>query len=165
MKLYIDLYFTTATILHWFPLLKPVDYKEIIIDAFRFCVAEKRATIWAFVIMDNHFHLVWQILDPYTLSQVRHNLLKYTAQRIRNKMLYEYDETVLQLFRKNTSDRYMQIWKRHPLSVAILNDRVLNQKINYIHSNLKRKGLDDHLYKYSSASFYETGIRNWDFLA
>jgi putative transposase len=164
MQIYQDLYFTTATILHWYPLLESSSNKDIIIDAFRFATREKRTRIWAFVIMDNHFHIVWQILPPYTLEQVRQNLLKYTAQKIRNKMLEELDDFTLRLFIKHRGDRYMQIWKRKPLSIAIYNDHVLNQKINYIHSNLLKKGRDDVTYKYSSASFYATGVRNWDFL-
>ena len=78
MKKYIDLYFTTATILHWYPLLSDDRYKDVIIDSFRFIVEQKRATIWAFVIMDTHIHLVWQILDPHLLWQVRRDMLKYT---------------------------------------------------------------------------------------
>jgi REP element-mobilizing transposase RayT len=114
--------------------------------------------------MDNHIHLVWQILEPHGLSKVQQSMLKYTAQRIRNLILKQNDDVFLKLFTVNAWDRYMQIWKRKPLSIAIYTDKVLNQKINYIHNNLRKKGMNDITYKYSSASFYATGIRNWDFL-
>jgi len=136
----------------------------IVIDAFRFCVFNKRATIWAFVIMDNHIHLVWQILPPYNLANVRQNMLKYIAQTIRNNLIVEKDDQTLNLFFVKKKDRSFQIWKRNPLSIEILTQKTLEQKINYIHNNLARKGMDDVQYKFSSASFYETGIRNWDFL-
>ncbi len=51
-----------------------------------------------------------------------------------------------------------------PNIVNAVIDRVLQQKLDYIHSNLARKGMNDIDYKYSSASFYTTGICNWDFL-
>jgi REP element-mobilizing transposase RayT len=164
MKQFADLYFTTATILNWYPLLARESFKEIIIDAFRFCVTNKRATIWAFVIMDNHIHLVWQILPPHILHHVRQNMLKFTSQTIRNKLVDEKEDEVLNYFLVNKMDRKFQIWKKRPLSIEILTPKVLDQKINYIHNNLGKKGKDDVSYKYSSASYYATGIRNWDFL-
>ena len=164
MKKYIDLYFTTATILNWYPLLKDDIYKDVVIESFRFVVNNKRATIWAFVIMENHIHLIWQILAPFTLSDVRRDMLKFISQTIKNDLVRKGEYHILKNFVVRKSDRHLQIWQRNPLSIAILFEPVLQQKLNYIHRNLLRKGKDDIAYKYSSASFYATGIRNWDFL-
>ena len=164
MKKYLDLYFTTATILNWQPLLVVDANKDIVIDAFRYCVYNKRANIWAFVIMDTHIHFIWQILYPTTLPGVQRDMLKFISQTIKNRMVTNGQLNELEPFRVNKCDRYYQLWKRKPLSIVILNDHVLNQKLNYIHTNLFRKGMDDVSYKYSSARFYATGERNWDFL-
>ncbi|MCP3931161.1 MAG: transposase [Bacteroidetes bacterium] len=164
MKRYFDLYFTTVTIQNRIPLLKDDQYKDIIIDAFRFCTENKRATIWAFVIMSNHFHIVWQILDPYTLVKVRQNLLKYTAQQFKFSLLDTGNNAMLEKFLANKKDRKFQFWKRNPLSIEILSDKVLEQKINYIHRNPEVKGMDALEYRYSSAKHFELGIKNWDFL-
>ena len=164
MKKYIDLYFTTATILNWYPLLAKDEHKNIVIEAFRFCVQGKRAKIWAFVIMDTHIHLIWQILAPHQLSEVRRDMLKFISQTIKNSIVSKGDYCLLEDFKVNKSDRYIQIWKRRPLSIEIISEKTLQQKLNYIHSNLAKKGMDDCAYKYSSASFYATGICNWDFL-
>ena len=48
---YTDLYFTTATIKDWKPLLRPDKYKKIITDSFAFLVQEKTVWLYAFVIM------------------------------------------------------------------------------------------------------------------
>jgi putative transposase len=164
MRQYSDLYFTTATIFKWSPLLAEDRFKDIIIDAFRFCVTQKRANIWAFVIMENHIHLVWHILSAYELLQVRQGMLKFTAQKIIATLLDAGEFEKLNYFKVGRADRNFQIWQRDPLSIEILNEKVLAQKINYIHNNLSKKGLNDLEYKYSSASYYETGIKNWDFL-
>ncbi|MEI2696025.1 MAG: hypothetical protein V9E90_13215 [Saprospiraceae bacterium] len=175
-KRLIDTYFTTATILNWYPLFEDDTFKDIIIDSFSFTVKNKRASIFAFVIMSNHFHVVWQILPPYELNRVRQNLLKFTSQHFKfllsNNFLNKYDlykteiktSDILDQFRVDKIDRKHQFWKRNPLSVEILSEKVLNQKINYIHNNLARKNLNDVSYKYSSAYYYETGLKNWDFL-
>ena len=164
MRQFIDVYFTTATILNWYPLLEKDEFKDIIVNAMRFAVEKKRAKIFAFVIMNNHFHVVWQILEPFELKSTLQNLLKFTAQQIRANLLENGDFTTLELFRVDRGDRLYQIWERNPLSIPIWYSNVLSQKINYIHRNLLAKGQDDVSYKYSSASFYVTGIKNWDFL-
>jgi REP element-mobilizing transposase RayT len=164
MKRYTNLFFTTATILNWYPLLRDDYNKEIVIDAFRFAVQQKRARIWAFVIMDTHIHLIWEILDPFTLAGVRRDMLKYISQTIKNSLVAKGETHIWEKFIVNKKDRYIQIWKKRPLSVEILYESVLQQKLDYIHRNLYRKGMNDVAYKYSSACFYATGIRNWDFL-
>ncbi len=164
MKKYIDLYFTTATIINWYPLFREDANKDVVIDAFRFAVLNRRALILAFVIMETHIHLVWQILPPYELSGVRRDMLKYIAQMIKNRMIKEGRTDELQKFIVNKKDRIMQFWQRNPMNIELIFENVVWQKINYIHSNLAAKGLDDVSYKYSSASFYVNGICNWDFL-
>lgn len=54
-----------ATILEWKQLLKPAKFKNTIINNLKFLVTDKRITLYAFVIMSNHIHLIWQISDAY----------------------------------------------------------------------------------------------------
>ena len=149
---------------------------DIIIDSFRYTVNNKRAIIYAFVIMSNHFHVVWQILHPYELQHVRQNLLKFTAQQFKFKLIdlgnsklqdtnVIENSNLLKIFRADKADRLYQFWKRNPLSIEILSEKVLFQKINYIHKNPVKGENDELSREYSSASYFETGIKNWDFLA
>ena len=55
--------FFTATILEWKRLLKPDKYKDIIISSLEFLVNNKTVEVNAFVIMDNHIHLIWQMME------------------------------------------------------------------------------------------------------
>ena len=75
--------FFTATILEWNPLLKLDKYKEIIIRSLQYLTANKQITLYAFVIMNNHIHLIWQALPGKTPEQVQHSFMKYTAQQIK----------------------------------------------------------------------------------
>jgi hypothetical protein len=54
--------FYTATILEWKPLLNPDKYKQIIIESLQYLTTNKKITLYAFVIMNNHIHLIWQAL-------------------------------------------------------------------------------------------------------
>ena len=65
---YFELYFTTATVKDWKHLLKPDKYKQIITNSMAFLAAEGSVWIYAFVIMPNHFHWIWQMKSDTSLS-------------------------------------------------------------------------------------------------
>ena len=158
--------FFTSTILEWKLLLKPDKFKDIIIESIRFLVNDKRVVIYAFVIMNNHIHLIWQVSDAYKLTDVQHSFMKYTARMIL-KELRNNHKKVLALFEVNAKDRRYQIWERNPLSVSLFSKKVFLQKLDYIHNNPVRAGLCTlpEIYKYSSAAFYFNGDKYWDFLS
>ncbi len=158
--------FFTATNLEWKRLLKPDKYKDIIIGSMRFLVKYKRVKIFSFVIMENHIHLIWQILPDNDPEAVQRDFLKYTAQRIK-KDLQKNHPAVLAYFKVDAKDREYQFWERNALSVELRNHTVFIQKIEYIHWNPVKAGICKlpEGYKYSSALFYETGIDNWRFLS
>ena len=78
--------FFTAIILEWQPLLQQEKYKNIIIDSLSFLVRGKRATIYSFIIMNNHVHFIWQIQEGFTKEAVQRDFLKFTAQQIKDDL-------------------------------------------------------------------------------
>ena len=151
----------TATILQWKKLLKPEKYKDIIISSMKFLVTDKRVKLFCFVIMDNHIHLIWQMMWDIDPEAVQRDFLKYTAQRIKKNLQKNHPE-VLSQFKVDAKDREYQFWKRNPLSVELKSHAVFRQKLDYIHWNPVKAGMCKlpEEYKYSSALFYETGIDN-----
>src|SRR5581483_1086268 len=55
-----ELYFYTATILNWKPLLQTVEFKQIILDSLVHFVENDKIKVYGFVIMPNHIHLIWE---------------------------------------------------------------------------------------------------------
>ncbi len=157
--------FFTATILEWKKLLKQDKYKEIVISSLRFLVKEERVKVYAFVIMENHIHLVWQMMNGHTEEKVQHSFLKYTAQQIKFDLKANHPQ-VLSHFYVGLKDRAYQFWERNPLSVDLYSEKVILQKIKYIHENPVRAGLVNSMleWKYSSSAFYEINSNEWDFL-
>jgi REP element-mobilizing transposase RayT len=157
--------FFTATINSWQRLLEPDAYKDIITNSLRFLVEDKRIKLSAFVIMSNHLHLIWQMQPLIHPQHVQRDFLKYTAQRIKHDLRKNNPDS-LTAYETNANDRIYQFWKRRALSIELRTDKVYQQKLEYIHQNPVKAGLckfpED--YKYSSASFYQTGIDNWGFL-
>ena len=155
----------TATNLEWKKLLQLDKYKDIIVDSLRFLVADKRITLYSFVIMINHIHLIWRMCADIDPEAVQRDFLKYTAQKIKAD-LRKYHPAVLEHFKVDAKDREYQFWERNPLSIELRTHAIFLQKLNYIHWNPVRAGLCTlpEEYKYSSARFYETGIDDWGFL-
>jgi len=155
----------TATSLEWKKLLAPDKYKLIVIDSLRFLVEDRRAILYAFVIMWNHIHLIWQMQADIDPEAVQRDFLKYTAQKIKAD-LRKTDPAFLEVFRVNAKDREYQFWERNSLRIDLWSHQVFLQKLEYIHWNPVRAGLcrRPEEYLYSSAKFYETGCDNWGFL-
>jgi len=157
--------FITVTCLNWKPLLIKDRFKQIIISSLHFLSAEKRVSIFAFVIMPNHMHLIWQVLGAHNPKDVQRDFLKYTAQHIlkelRNDRSPVYDELLVQ-----GSDRKRQVWERNSKCIPVWSGKFIWQKINYIHQNPVRAGLCQcpEEYEFSSAKFYYHGDRDWRFL-
>ena len=164
---YPALYFTTATIKGWKHLLKKDEYKLLITSSLEFLVKEKSVMIFAFVIMPNHIHIVWQMMPDCDLEKVQQRLLKFTAQQIKFDLVANHP-LVLAQFKVERKDRKYQFWKERPLSVALFHDKIAEQKINYIHFNPVQEKWNlakiPSEYRFSSASLYETGVTEWDFL-
>ena len=158
-------HYFTATNLEWKRLLTKEKYKAIIIESMRFLVTDRRIIIYGFVIMDNHIHIIWHLQPNRKREAVQRDFLKYTAQQIKKDMLINHLED-LAPFVVNAKDRKYQFWERNPLSVELWSEKVLLQKLKYMHGNPVRAGICRYPedYRYSSALFYRTGIDNWGFL-
>jgi REP element-mobilizing transposase RayT len=158
-------HFFTATNLEWKKLLQPDKYKDVIIDSMKFLVKDKRVIIYGFVIMPNHIHIIWHLRAGKIREHVQRDFLKHTAQTIKDDMIIN-DPGGLKAYLVNAKDRKYQFWERNALSVEIWSEKVLVQKLKYIHENPVRAGLCNYPedYKYSSALLYKTGIDNWGFL-
>ena len=121
----------TASIRNWLPLLATDKYKNIITDSLHFMVENKRIELNAFVVMDNHIHLIWQPLPGHSLSSVQLSFMNFTAQQIKFALAID-NPAALDQCKVNKTDRKYQIWKRKPLSVELNSEKVFLQKLEYI---------------------------------
>lgn len=163
-----NIYFFTATILNWKHVLKSDKCKDIIISSLSFLNQERRIKVFAFVIMPNHIHLVWKIVEPHKKENVQRDFLKYTSQQILFQLKSSSNQIINEL-EVNAADRKYQVWERNPFSFELYNDETIIQKIKYIHSNPCQPkwnlAEEPEQYKYSSAAFYFNNNPNFDFIS
>jgi REP element-mobilizing transposase RayT len=61
--------FLTVTCLEWKHVLKEDRFKDIITESLTYLAESNRVYVYAFVIMSNHFHLIWQMMGEHKKSQ------------------------------------------------------------------------------------------------
>ncbi len=154
-------HFVTCTILHWIPIFTRKESVEIVLNCLKFLQKEHHLKLYAYVILENHLHMVVQSDD---LHKSMESFKKFTAVEIL-KLLHENNVTNIleQLaFYKKThhKEKTYQVWEEGYQPKLMQTDSMMIEKIKYIHENpVKRGYVDDAVHwRYSSARDYEDSL-------
>ncbi len=163
-----EVYFWTDTIKDWNPLLVHDQFKMIIIESLRNLVQREKIVVYGFVIMPNHIHIVWEMISMNGKEMPHASFNKFTSHQFL-KHLTATDATLLVDYKEpKFPERLHRFWQRDPLAVLIYSKEMVEQKLEYIHTNPLQGqwNLVDmpEKYKWSSALFYEKGIDEFGFL-
>lgn len=151
------IFFISSTIVEWTPIFTSEKYFQILIETLKFYQEHNNLKIYAYVIMPNHFHL---IISSDEISKTIASIKKYSAKRIIAELKADNRIDILEKLKDIKKDYKVtskhQVWQEGFHPQLILNEEMLNQKINYIHYNPVKKGLVSEMedWKFSSASDY-----------
>ncbi|MBL0108332.1 MAG: transposase [Ignavibacteria bacterium] len=154
------IFFVTSTIVNWIPVFTDENYFNLLIDTLKFYQVNNKLIIYAYVLMENHFHL---IISNDNVSKIMQSIKKYSAKKIIRNLDIDRKVEILKEFRnikpdyKTTSNH--KVWQESFHPQEIISMEMLKQKIEYIHYNPVRKNLviNPEDWKYSSAMEYHTG--------
>ena len=76
-----DLYFFTLTVVGWIDVFTRKEYRDILIQNFKYCQENEGLEIYSYVIMSNHFHMIAQRKGA-DLTELLGRFKSYTAKRI-----------------------------------------------------------------------------------
>jgi REP element-mobilizing transposase RayT len=76
-------YFLTCTIVNWLPLFSLPEVVQIILDSLQYLQDNQRLTLHAYVIMENHLHL---IATSDNLSKAMQTFKSFTARMIIDRL-------------------------------------------------------------------------------
>jgi len=147
-------HFVTSTIVGWLPVFTTAACCDILVGSFDYCRRHKQLRLYAWVVMENHFHA---IVAAESLSDVMADLKKFTARSLVEQLHSEGRHWLLGRLEElrqphKTRSRY-QVWQEGFHPQAILDDAMMVQKLDYIHHNPLRRGwvsAPEH-WRYSSA--------------
>ena len=150
-------YFITCTTINWLPLFSDPCIAEIIFNSLKYLQSQQRLVIYAYVLMENHLHLVASASD---LAQELAKFKSYTARQNIDYYLANQNNFVLEqlaaLKQPHRLDRPYQFWQEGVFPKKIQDEYMMRQKIEYIHHNPVRRGYVDRQedWRYSSARNY-----------
>jgi len=150
-------HFLTCTIVGWLPVFTRPETFQIVYDSWNWFREHERLAIFAYVILENHLHLV---ASGSHLSRDIGIFKSYTARHIIDFLKATRFKTLLSQFKwekaAHKADRTYQVWQEGSHPQQIQGDEMMWQKIAYIHDNpLARSYVDDPLHwRHSSARNY-----------
>lgn len=165
-----QLYFTTSTVVDWVDIFTRASYRHIVVDSLAYCQQQKGLTIYAWVLMSNHLHMVVSTDGEQTVSDILRDFKKFTNKKILNALEQDEHESrrtwMLDRFRfAGENDRQItnyRFWREGNHIEEIYTLEFLRQKINYIHQNPVRAEIvvrpEDYLYSSGPDYAGEKGI-------
>lgn len=156
-------YFTSFAVQGWVDVFTRNEYKNILIESLEYCQKNKGLEIFAWCIMTNHVHLIIRAGGEYLLHDILRDLKKYTSKAIIRAISENIRESRKEwLLKQFTAPEGFRFWRADNKPIELWSNRVIDEKINYIHQNPVEEGLvfraED--YMYSSATDYagENGL-------
>jgi REP element-mobilizing transposase RayT len=151
-------HFITCTILHWIPIFTRQESVEIVLESLKYLQKTDNLKIYAYVILENHLHLIASSDD---ISKSMKKFKSFTAKQIIKLLQRENVKTILNqlaFYKKaHKKDTTYQLWQEGIQPKLIINDKMMIDRINYIHNNPLKRGYVDEAkhWRYSSARDYE----------
>jgi REP element-mobilizing transposase RayT len=147
-------------------LLKEDTFKDIAINSLSYLTEKKMISVYGFVIMPNHIHLLWQLERMNGKEKLNASFHKFTSLTMQGLLKTNRLDRLNQ-HEVNEHDREHRFWKRDPMA-SIVENKEAEKILNYIHTNPIQEhwSLVKHPedYKYSSAGYYEIERRDWSFV-
>ena len=157
-------YFVSFAVIEWTDVFTRNEYKDILIDSLRFCQKEKGMEIFAWCIMTNHVHLIFRSSTDYKPELLLGDFKRYTSKAIvkaiQENAKESRRENLLSIFKKvadkSSNVTNYQFWRHDNKPIELFSNKVIFQKINYIHQNPVVEGyvFKPEEYRYSSAVDY-----------
>jgi REP element-mobilizing transposase RayT len=94
-------HFITSTVVEWLPVFTSSAHCDLLIESLKFCREQKGLQLYAFVIMDNHIHLLayadnlprlMKEFKSYTASRLIHFLESSGNQRLLKDLFFSSNE-------------------------------------------------------------------------
>ncbi len=164
------LYFVSFAVVEWIDVFTRLEYKEILLDSLRYCQQNKGMEIFAWCIMTNHVHLIFRSVNEQKPELLLGDFKRFTSnalvKAIKENPKESRKEWLLERFKLAASQscnvKHYQFWRHDNKPIELWSNKVIDEKINYIHNNPVDEALVSYPeeYIYSSAKDYrgEKGI-------
>ena len=157
-----EIYFLTLRVVDWIDIFTRDCYRDLIIENLAYCQKHKGLTLFAYVIMSNHLHILAKS-EHSNLSDIIRDFKSYTSKQLINSIQSENEsrrEWMIFLLqraaKKHKRNAHFQVWNHDNHAELIYSDKFIVQKLEYIHNNPVKARIVEHPenYLFSSARNY-----------
>jgi REP element-mobilizing transposase RayT len=157
------LYFVSYATVNWIDVFIRNEYRNIMLNSFRYCQEKKGLEIYAYCIMTSHIHMIISS-EQNRLENIIRDLKSYTSTQMRSAIdhnpIESRKEWMMWMMKraglKNSNNNDYQFWQQNNHPIELYNFEMTKQKLDYIHNNPVEAGFvskpEDWLY--SSAQNY-----------
>jgi REP element-mobilizing transposase RayT len=153
-------YFITFAVQSWADVFTRDQYKDLLIESLEYCQLKKGLELFAWCIMTNHVHFIARASATAKLQDILRDFKKFTSKAIIKEIKEHEHESRPELLLKHfeTADGN-SFWQSDNKPIELWSNKVIQQKLNYIHYNPVKAGLvfKPEDYVYSSAIDYAGG--------
>jgi REP element-mobilizing transposase RayT len=153
-------YFITFAVQSWADVFTRDQYKDLLIESLEYCQLKKGLELFAWCIMTNHVHFIARASATAKLQDILRDFKKFTSKAIIKEIKENEHESRHELLLKHfeTADGN-SLWQSDNKPIELWSNKVIQQKLNYIHYNPVKAGLvfKPEDYVYSSAIDYAGG--------
>jgi REP element-mobilizing transposase RayT len=157
------LYFITLAVVGWIDLFVRNEYRQILLDSWKYCQKNKGLQIFGWCIMTSHVHMIIGT-EKDNMEDIVRDMKRHTSTALR-KCIEEHPqesrrEWILKLMKEagseNSNNARFQLWRQDNHPIELFTQTVTHQKLYYIHNNPVTAGFVEspEEYLYSSAKDY-----------
>ncbi|WP_299884215.1 transposase [uncultured Lacinutrix sp.] len=173
------LYFVSFATVNWIDVFTRQVYLDVLAESVNYCRKEKSMELYCYCFMPSHIHFIFRSSNEKPMELLR-DFKKHTSKKvieaIENNPQESRKEWLLWMFKragkKQGNISTYQFWQHHNKPIELWSEKVIKQKIDYIHNNPVESGFVTNVidWKYSSARNYQDDntvleIDNTGFLA
>jgi REP element-mobilizing transposase RayT len=156
-------YFVTFTVVQWIDVFTRTAYRDILVESLKYCIKNKGLKLYAWVIMSNHVHLIIGTTDKPMqdiLTDIKRHTSKTIIKAIQENLQESRGDWLLWFFeregKRNPNNEYFQFWQAGSHPIELFGDKMIDQKLDYLHNNPVVAGWVDkpEHFLYSSARDY-----------
>ena len=153
-------YFVSFAVVEWIDVFTRNEYKDILLDSLLYCQQEKGMEIYAWCVMSLIFSSIKEEKPELILGSFKRFTSKAIVTAIKENPQESRKEWLLKQFEeageKSSNVKQYQLWRHDNKPIELWSNKVIDEKLNYIHNNPVEEGLvfRAEQYVYSSAIDY-----------
>lgn len=160
------LYFVSFATVYWLDVFVRENYFSIAVESLSFCRKNLGLQIFCWCIMPSHLHLIIKAREKNpdkVLGRFKEHTSKHIQEAIASNMKESRREWLLWMFKRagneSSNVTIRQFWQHHNKPIELWSNKVIEQKVDYIHMNPVVAGfvVSPEDWKYSSAIDFAGG--------